>query len=463
AFGLAPRLRAAGAEVTVLDTTWQPAADGPSVSNVVRLHDVYAPAHPYMPLRSLCVHHWLSRQRFDHVIFCAPISAAYYATVAQGLGTDHGGTGLWVLAAECHGRFLQRAARFPAGRTDIELDFLERQAVARATGLVVSTAEVGEWMAAAGWTLPARFVLWGVEAPAEALLAVLEPPAEALLAPAAGVRVSVCMPTYNRPDYLREALGSLMAQTCEDFQVVVVDDGSTDPGVAAVLDELRPVFAARGWTALRQDNAGPAVARRTARAAATGTHLLFMDDDNLALPHEIERFVAASRSGADIIACIPGQHSQCDFGPEPAAFLDGLDPAQGSVGVDWTPVGASPALAMLVNCLGDTNSLVRAEVYDALGGHRGTRDFLHEDYDFFVRAMFAGYRLEVLPEVLFLYRRHDGSRVFGEKLFGSLLTALDPFLERIPTDMHPLFLMLRHDWHRRHAAVAEQRRALDAP
>ncbi len=90
-------------------------------------------------------------------------------------------------------------------------------------------------------------------------------------------RVSIVIPTYNRRQRLGRVLGALDRQTVapETFEVVVIDDGSAD-GTSDWLKDQRYRFELR---VIRQDNAGPARARNTGVNAATGTLLLFLDDD----------------------------------------------------------------------------------------------------------------------------------------------------------------------------------------
>jgi glycosyltransferase involved in cell wall biosynthesis len=90
--------------------------------------------------------------------------------------------------------------------------------------------------------------------------------------------VSVVTPVYNGEAFLRETLESIFAQDYEPFEVIVVDDGSTD-GSAAI---ARSYPAARY---IRQHNQGPAAARNAGIAAARGEFLAFVDADDVALPH----------------------------------------------------------------------------------------------------------------------------------------------------------------------------------
>ena len=447
----AAALARAGARVVLMDGTLAglpgSAAEGVEEVDLAAAH---APTHRHAPLRALLVHHRLAARRFDHVLFRDPFATGHYACIARDLGLAHAGTGLWVVGGRTRAAALVAAHAFPDGRTDVELDFLERETVRRADGVVFATAADAVAMAAAGFALPPTLLL-ADDGDAATLLATLAAaPVRTASVPEAAPRISVCMPTFNRTAPLREAAASLFAQTSGDFEVVLVEDGSTDPEARAVVRDLEGPFAARGWSVLRQANAGPAAARRTARRAATGTHLLFMDDDNLALAHEIAHFAVAARSGADVLTCIPGRHPASDLGPPPVALLDGPDPAHPRVGVDWTPVGACPALAVFVNCLGDNNALIRAATYDALGGHVDDKDFVFEDFHLFSAAVARGHRLEVVPDLLFLYRRHAGSRSMGERIHRSHLLSLGPWMDQVPPALRPLLLHARRDWYDRH-------------
>lgn len=99
-------------------------------------------------------------------------------------------------------------------------------------------------------------------------------------------RVSVVIPTYNRSALLVETLESVFAQSCRDFEVIVVNDGSTDD-TAAVLakygERLRVVH---------QANAGLNAARNAALAIARGEFFALLDDDDLWEPHKLELSLA---------------------------------------------------------------------------------------------------------------------------------------------------------------------------
>jgi len=89
---------------------------------------------------------------------------------------------------------------------------------------------------------------------------------------------SVIIPTYNRAELLRIALDSVFAQTFTDYEVIVIDDGSTD----GTWEELQPLGSR--IHVLRQQNAGPGAARNLGVAQARGDYVAFLDSDDLWFP-----------------------------------------------------------------------------------------------------------------------------------------------------------------------------------
>ena len=110
-------------------------------------------------------------------------------------------------------------------------------------------------------------------------------------------KVSICVPTYNRKYYLKETLESILAQTYKDYEIIVVDDGSTD-GTEDMIKQLG-VPITYHW----QENGGDAAARNKLIELARGKYISFIDSDDLLFPDAIERLVKVMETEAgDVVA-----------------------------------------------------------------------------------------------------------------------------------------------------------------
>lgn len=247
-------------------------------------------------------------------------------------------------------------------------------------------------------------------------------------------RISVCIAHYNQPRYLRDAICSIEAQTYQNFECILVDDGSTDPAVEILLAELEPRFQEKGWKILRQPNAGPARARNLAASASTGSHVLFMDSDNIAKPDELQTLAnAVNRTGADIYTCFVEMFQGDDI---PTS-------SDHDTTYIWLPLGPSAPVAFFRNCLGDTNFLCKRDVFQRLGGFPldPMSGPIEEDYIFLLKALLAGCSIHLLPCAPYWYRRNPGIgravETFRAHAVSSRL-ALDMFQEVVPIEVRRL-------------------------
>ncbi len=109
--------------------------------------------------------------------------------------------------------------------------------------------------------------------------------------------VSVCIPTYNRKDYLKETLDSCFAQTYKDYEVVIVDDGSTD-GTEDMLKDAG--YDVRYYWA---EHIGQAAARNKLIELAGGEYITFLDSDDLLFPNAVQKLMDVIDSySAEVVA-----------------------------------------------------------------------------------------------------------------------------------------------------------------
>ncbi len=116
-------------------------------------------------------------------------------------------------------------------------------------------------------------------------------------------RISVVIPTFNRRDMVVESVESVLRQTCPDWELAVVDDGSTD-GTA---DALEARFDDPRVRVVRQANAGASAARNRGARETRGEFLAFLDSDDTWLPGKLERQLEALDERRESPACYTGE------------------------------------------------------------------------------------------------------------------------------------------------------------
>lgn len=198
-------------------------------------------------------------------------------------------------------------------------------------------------------------------------------------------RVSCIIPVHNGEAFLAEAVRSILEQTHAPHEVIIVDDGSTD-GTPRVIRGFRaPV---RG---VRQDNAGPAVARNRGLEAATGAFIAFLDADDTWHPEKLERQLAAFRADPGLGVCLC--HVQNHWVPELAEEAERLRDHPRA-----RPLPGAVTQAMLVS----RAAFETVGHFDAALTHGDAAEWL-------VRAERAGVRRRMLEDVLVRRRIHPGS------------------------------------------------------
>lgn len=219
-------------------------------------------------------------------------------------------------------------------------------------------------------------------------------------------RYSVIIPVYNRPDEVDELLESLSHQTLKDFEVLVVEDGSSVP-CKEVADKYRLSMEVRYYA---KPNSGPGQTRNYGAERSRGEYLLILDSDCI-LPEGYLQAVEA------------------ELEREPADAFGGPDRAHAS----FTPVQKAINYAMTSffttgGIRGGKKKMdkfyprsfnmgVRADVYKALGGFSNMR--FGEDIDFSIRIFKNGYRCRLFPGAWVWHKRRTDFRKFFKQVHNS--------------------------------------------
>lgn len=201
--------------------------------------------------------------------------------------------------------------------------------------------------------------------------------------------VSVIVPVYRTERYLGQCLASVAAQTCPEWECVVVDDGSEDP---EAIDTLARQHLGRRGSVVHQENQGLPAARNRGIAAASGDLILCLDSDDTIAPVYIDKTRAPMDHDPELaVVCCWTQHT--------GLRSDVLRP--GSLELFW----------LLQRNLFPVTALFRRRIWEEVGGFDEGMKTGHEDWEFWIRVALAGNRFGCVPEPLFHYRLRPGSMV----------------------------------------------------
>jgi glycosyltransferase involved in cell wall biosynthesis len=207
-------------------------------------------------------------------------------------------------------------------------------------------------------------------------------------------RVSIVMPSYNRADLIVESIRSVIAQTYSGWELIVVDDGSTDDSIARIDALAEPRIAV-----LRQPRIGNvARLRNLGAAAARGDYLAFLDSDDLWLPAKLELQLAGLAGKPD--AWSYASHALADAQGMQMPLRSGR----------FAPVSGKVLHALLTEETSATviTWLVPRALFERLGGF-DEQLRLREDLDLVLRLAQAADAVAA-PQMLALARDHPGRK-----------------------------------------------------
>jgi GT2 family glycosyltransferase len=204
-------------------------------------------------------------------------------------------------------------------------------------------------------------------------------------------RVSVIIPTYNSAEYISQTLDSVLAQTFQDFEILVVDDGSTDP--------TQQVISAKFPTVryLYQENRGVSAARNLGIRCSKGEYIAFLDSDDTISREKLKIQVQYFDSHPDVGLVYSGWETMDINGSKTARAA-----RPGKEGNLLKEI----LLREVFFTIGST--LVRRSVLDQTGFFDEAL-LASEDVDLYIRMAYAGVRFGYVDELLFQYRIHPSS------------------------------------------------------
>lgn len=225
-------------------------------------------------------------------------------------------------------------------------------------------------------------------------------------------KYSVVIPVYNRPDEVDELLQSLCGQTYQNFEVVVVEDGSAIP-CKQVVEKYAEMLDVHYF---EKPNSGPGQTRNYAAERSRGEYLLILDSDCI-LP---ETYLAA------VEAELLREPADAFGGPDRAhdSFSDVQKAINYAMTSFFTTGGIRGGKKKMDKFYPRSfNMGVRAEVYKALGGFSAMR--FGEDIDFSIRIFKGGYRCRLFPEAWVWHKRRTDLKKFFKQVHNSGIARID--------------------------------------
>ena len=215
-------------------------------------------------------------------------------------------------------------------------------------------------------------------------------------------RFSVIVPVYNRRDEVADLMESLRAQTCRDFEVVIVEDGSTSP-CRDIVESYVPEVDARYYF---KDNEGRSIARNYGMTRARGEWFIFFDSDCVIPP---DYFATLSREldAAPAVDCFGGPDSaHSSFTPTQKAINYAMTSLLTTGGIRGGKVSLERFTPRTFN-MG-----YRRKVWEKVGGFR---EMFSEDIDMSTRIRNAGFNITLIrPAYVYHKRRVDLKKFFRQ-------------------------------------------------
>ena len=200
--------------------------------------------------------------------------------------------------------------------------------------------------------------------------------------------ISVIIPTYGFPQFLHKTIQSVLNQTFQDFEIIIVDDNDPETESRRETENVLSFFSDKRIHYLKHPhNLNGAVARNTGLAKATGKYIAFLDSDDEYMPKRLEKCFNVMECADDSVA---GVYTGCEFRRSGKVYHMHTNVKSGNYLIETLA-------CTFMFCTG-SNIFVKKSIMDEIKGF-DTAFLRHQDYELLVR-IFENYSLESIPEVL---------------------------------------------------------------
>ncbi len=233
-------------------------------------------------------------------------------------------------------------------------------------------------------------------------------------------QISVIVPVYNVENYIRECLDSIMAQTVSSFELILIDDGSTDDS-GRICDEYAQQD--ERIRVIHKENGGLSSARNSGLDMATGDYVCFIDSDDIVQPDYLEKLHdSIIQHKSDLVICDIEDQRLANWSSEPATIEGGTSKDARR----WLYDQHSREYVLMVVAW---NKLYSKELFDGLRFPLGR---LHEDEFMIGPILKKANKISFVPEKLYVYRENTSGITSNANKFNIRhLDAIDACTERI--------------------------------
>lgn len=238
-------------------------------------------------------------------------------------------------------------------------------------------------------------------------------------------KYSVIIPVYNRPDEVDDLLNSLTKQTTKDFEVIIVEDGSTIP-CDGIIEQYKEVLPIAYYT---KPNSGPGTTRNHGAQKANGDYFIFFDSDCIIPPDYFQQVNQELKS--NLVDSFGG----------PDTTHPTFTPIQKAISYSMTSFLTTGGIRGRKQRLDkfyprSFNMGISKEVFDATGGFSIMR--FGEDIDFSLRIIKAGFSTRLFPKAFVYHKRRTNLRQFYKQVYNSGIARINLYL------LHPKSLKMVH-------------------
>lgn len=216
------------------------------------------------------------------------------------------------------------------------------------------------------------------------------------------IKISVVVPTYNVEKYIIESLQSILSQTLQDIELLVIDDGSTDNTLKVIQDN----FSDSRIKIVKKENGGASSARNLGITLARGEYISFIDSDDIIEKDMLEKLYNNS-NGKDIVFC---DYLEFEDGNESVTRSENYLKKYKYLNLlaEVNPIYVYiPELTVVVNKIYKKNFLKEKNIFF-------TEGIIHEDVEFSLKIFMLAKSYKYLNEALYKYRKNRSGSVMKE-------------------------------------------------